>query len=75
MANAGCPGARLNYFSTCRSLEVLHLQINPQLVPVEEYKERPGSFHAVMNDVMHNARLRVLSLSAAMQACPAASLA
>ena len=62
-------------FSTCRSLEVLHLQIYPQLVRVEECKERPGSFHAVMKDVVHNTRLRVLSLSAAVQACPAASLA
>ena len=51
---------------------MLHLQINPELVPVEE---RPGSFHAIMNDVVHNARLRVLSLSADTQACPAARLA
>ena len=51
---------------------MLHLQINPQVVPVEE---RPGSFHAVMKNVMRNARLRVLSLCAAVQACPAASLA
>ncbi len=63
------------WISTCRSLEVLHLQNNPKLVPVEECKERPAGFHALMNDVVHNARLRVLSLSAAMQACPAASLA
>ncbi len=54
---------------------MLHLQINPLLVPVDECKERPGDFHAVMHDVMHNARLRVLSLSATMQACPTASLA
>jgi len=54
---------------------VLHLQINPWLVPAEECKERPDGFYAVMKNVMRNARLRVLSLSAAVQACPAASLA
>ncbi len=54
---------------------MLHLQINPWLMPAEECKERLGRFYAVMKNVMRNARLRVLSLSAAVQACPAASLA
>ena len=54
---------------------MLHLQINPWLVPAEECKERPDGFYAVIKNVMRNARLRVLSLSAAMQACPATSLA
>ena len=54
---------------------MLHLQINPWLLPPEECKERPDGFYAVMKDVVRNARLRVFSLSAAVQACPAASLA
>ena len=54
---------------------MLHLQINPWLVPAEEREECPASLYAVMKNVMRNARLRVLSLSAAVQACPAASLA
>jgi len=54
---------------------VLHLQINPWLMSEEECKERSGRFFADMKNVMRNARLRVLSLSASVQACPAASLA
>ena len=48
------------------------MQINPWLVPAEECKERPDGFYAVVKNVMRNARLRVLSLSAAVQACHAA---
>ena len=54
---------------------MLHLQINAWLVPAEECRERPNGFYVVMKNVMRNARLRVLSLSAAVQACHAASLA